>query len=88
VNFLPHQILQPYLVVNAGFLTFTRNVPDNTATMFNFTAQGGGGLEWYVSEHRSIALDVRYHHLSNAFRGETNLGIDNYVFRLSYSVSH
>jgi hypothetical protein len=86
MNLFPHSRVQPYGIINAGFMAFTRNVPVPDATRFNFTAQGGGGVEWYEGDKKdSWTLDVRYHHLSNAFRGETNPGIDNWVFRIGYN---
>jgi hypothetical protein len=73
---------------NAGFLAFTQKVPDQNSTKFNFTAEFGAGFECYVRDRRSLAFDVRYHHTSNGFRGEDDLGIDNLTFRMAYSLSH
>jgi hypothetical protein len=87
VNFRPERRLQPYAIVNAGFLAATRKVPISTATQFNFTAEAGAGVEFFQRSKRSFALDVRYHHTSNGGRGQYNPGIDNVMFKLSYRLS-
>lgn len=87
VNFLPHSRVQPYLAVNAGFVAFANTVPSNTATMFNFSFEFGGGFEWNVRSGQAWALDYRCHHISNAGRGQTNPGVDNGTFRVSYRFS-
>jgi hypothetical protein len=85
VNFLPHDRLQPYVVVNAGFVGFAKTVPSDNATMFNFSFEFGGGIEWNARSGHAWSLDYRYHHISNAGRGTDNPGVDNGTFRLSYS---
>jgi hypothetical protein len=84
VNFLPHSRVQPYAVVNAGFVAFAKSVPSDTATMFNFSFEFGAGVEWNRRPGRSWSVDYRYHHISNAGRGESNPGVDNSTFRVSY----
>jgi len=56
----------------------------NNSARFNFTFEGGAGVEWFNGQRRSWALDYRVHHLSNAYRGMYNPGIDSSVFRVSY----
>lgn len=85
VNFLPGNRVQPYVALNAGFVAFAKTIPADSATMFNFSFEFGGGIEWSTRARRSWALDYRYHHVSNAGRGVTNPGVDNGTFRLSYS---
>jgi hypothetical protein len=85
VNFATRSKLQPYVAVNAGFVAFAKTVPSDNATMFNFSFEFGGGLEWVAGARRGWALDYRYHHISNAWRGMENPGVDNGTLRLSYS---
>lgn len=87
VNLLTHSRVQPYVAVNAGFVAFEKTVPSDHATMFNFTFEFGGGVEWNTSSGRAWSLDYRYHHVSNAGRGMDNPGVDNGTFRLSRSFS-
>lgn len=85
VNFFPRKTLQPYLAANAGFLASTRDIPVDQSELFNFTFEFGGGLEWYAGPRRAWAIDYRYHHLSNGYRGIQNPGIDNGIVRLTYT---
>jgi hypothetical protein len=85
VNFLPRSRLQPYVAMNAGFVAFAETVPSYAATMFNFSFEFGGGVEWNARSGHAWSLDYRYHHISNAGRGRTNPGVDNGTFRLAHS---
>ena len=85
VNFLPHGRVQPYLAANAGFVAFAGTVPLYAATMFNFSFEFGGGVEWNVRAGHAWSLDYRYHHISNAGRGMANPGVDNGTFRLAHT---
>lgn len=85
VNFLPRSRLQPFFAANAGLAAFSKVVPSDDATKFNFTFEFGGGLEWEAKPRQSWALDLRYHHISNAGRGLQNPGVDNATLKLSYT---
>ena len=83
VNFLRDRGLQPFLFSGGGFLTFNRRMFD--ATKFNFTAQLGAGVEVFTSRHRSIDFGYKYHHISNANRGNINPGMDSHVLFVGVS---
>jgi hypothetical protein len=83
-NFRTGRQLQPYALINAGFVLSTEAVPLSDATRFNFTAEGGAGVEVFHSPKGSVAFDIRYHHLSNGGRGVENPGVENWMFRLGY----
>lgn len=85
VNFLPRNRLQPYAALNAGFVAFTKTIPSDSATMFNFSFEFGGGVEWNTRPGRAWSVDYRLHHISNANRGVSNPGVDNGTFRVAYS---
>lgn len=85
VSFLPHNRVQPYLAANAGFVAFGGTVPSYAATMFNFSFEFGGGVEWNMRPGHAWSLDYRCHHISNAGRGMNNPGVDNGTVRLAYS---
>jgi hypothetical protein len=85
VNFLPRSSVQPYVAVNAGFIAFAGTVPSYAATMFNFSFEFGGGVEWNARPGHAWSLDYRCHHISNAGRGTNNPGVDNGTVRLAYS---
>jgi len=86
VNFATRHSVQPYVVANAGFLVSPRDLPVNDSARFNFTFEGGGGVEWFQDGRHSIGLDYRVQHLSNAYRGHYNPGIDSGMFRVTYRV--
>lgn len=88
MNLFPQRRLQPFFAANSGFVVATRDIPLDASTMFNFTFEAGAGLEWYVRPGRSWSLDWRYHHISNAGRGEQNAGIDSGILKLTYTFSH
>jgi hypothetical protein len=85
VNFLPHSKIQPYVAMNAGFVAFAKTIPSDTATMFNFSFEFGGGVEWNSRSGGTWGVDYRYHHVSNAGRGMTNPGVDNGTFRVTHT---
>jgi hypothetical protein len=85
LNFAPRHRLQPFVLGNAGFMAGTHDFPSANSASFNFTFEFGGGVEFFQSQRRSWAVDYRIHHLSNAYRGETNPGIDNQIVKLTYT---
>jgi hypothetical protein len=76
---------QPYLIANAGFLVSMRDIPQDLTSRFNFTFEGGAGIEWFKDHTRSVALDWRVHHLSNDYIGASNPGVDSSRFRIAYT---
>ncbi|SNT09250.1 Lipid A 3-O-deacylase (PagL) [Granulicella rosea] len=85
LNFAPRHRLQPFILGNAGFMAATRDIPSYNSESFNFTFEFGAGFEFFENHHRSWAVDYRIHHLSNAYRGQNNPGIDSQIVKLTYS---
>lgn len=83
-SFRPRHALQPCLVGHGGYLYSTHAIPVQQAGGFNFTFDAGVGLELYRTHARSLRLDYRYHHISNAGTATENPGIDNGVLQLTY----
>lgn len=83
INFLPNRRVQPFLTSGGGFLAFNRRMFH--ATQFNFTAQLGAGVQVFTSRHHSIDIGYKYHHISNANRGDTNEGMDSHVLFVGVS---
>lgn len=83
VNFLPNRRVQPFLTSGGGFLAFNHRMFH--ATQFNFTAQLGAGVQLFTSRHHSIDIGYKYHHISNANRGDTNEGMDSHVLFVGVS---
>jgi hypothetical protein len=85
INILPRNRLQPFLVGNAGFLVSPRDVPVNNSSRFNFTFEFGAGFEFFHDRHHSWSAEYRIHHLSNAYTGNSNPGIDSQIIKLTCS---
>jgi opacity protein-like surface antigen len=85
INLLPHRRLQPTASFLAGYLLSAKKIPLDSAGSFNFTFEFGAGLEYYQSQSRSLRLEYQIQHFSNAYTAETNPGVDNGLFKLTYS---
>jgi len=85
LNFLPRNKTQLFLIGHGGYMYSTRPLPVMNAGSFNFTFDGGAGVEFYRSHSRSIRAEYRYHHFSNKDTAAVNPGVDNGIFQLTYS---
>lgn len=85
VNFDPEKRLQPFIDSHLGFLLSSRDEPVSGSSNFNFTFEFGAGLELYRNTGRSVALEYRLHHLSNAYLSNNNPGVDSQIIKLTYS---
>ncbi len=85
INFAPHQRLQPFLTGNAGLLAATRDIPAVNSSAFNFTFELGAGIELFQNHRRSWSAVYLLHHLSNAYIGNFNPGVDSQVLALTYT---
>jgi hypothetical protein len=83
-GFAKRHRLQPFFVANGGFLVTPHDEPVNNSARFNFTFEGGVGVEWFRDHRHSFTFDYRVHHLSNGYRGMFNPGIDSSIFRVGY----
>ncbi|WP_035348966.1 acyloxyacyl hydrolase [Edaphobacter aggregans] len=86
INLAPRHRLQPFVAFNAGFLVSPGDVPVNDSSRFNFTFEFGAGIELFHDRHHSWSAEYKLHHLSNAWTGKQNPGVDNQVIRLSYTL--
>lgn len=85
LNFLPRNKMQLFLTGHGGYMYSTRPVPVINAGSFNFTFDGGAGVEFYRSHSQSIRAEYRYHHFSNKETAAVNPGVDNGIFQITYS---
>jgi hypothetical protein len=85
INFAPARRLQPFAFFNGGFLVSPRDIPVFNSSRFNFTFDFGAGLQFFQTHHRAWSLDYRVHHLSNAYIGYQNPGVDSQIVGLTYS---
>lgn len=85
LNFLPRRRWQPFLETSVGLHLTTRDVPVAGARSFNFTFAAGTGVEWYFRGTRSLRYEFLFRHISNAYSGMTNPGVDAPTIRVVYS---
>ncbi len=84
-NFQPRRKMQPFFAGHGGYMYSTQPIPINYAGSFNFTFDLGAGFELYRARNRSIRFEYRYHHISNHGTANTNPGIDNGLFQVTYA---
>ncbi len=82
VEFAPQRWAHPVLLVSAGFVASGNKLPSNLSSRFNYTFDLAAGMalgpRWRA--------EYRYRHLSNAYAGGENPGIDSQVVRVAYTV--
>jgi opacity protein-like surface antigen len=83
-NFLPRRKTQPFITGHGGYMYSTRSIPVDGAGSFNFTFDLGAGFELYRSKTKSIRVEYRYHHISDDNTSNSNPGIDNGLFQVTY----
>ena len=67
-------------------LSLANNGPSADASVWNFTPQGGVGLHYFLSPHRSLDLGANAVHISSASLGDRNPGVNATVqFNLGYT---
>ena len=85
INLMPHRRLQLTASLLAGYMLSAKRIPIDNAGSFNFTFEFGAGLEYYQSRSRSIRLEYQVQHFSNADTAASNPGVDNGLFKLTYT---
>ena len=85
LNLRPRTRLQPFVIGHAGYMFSTQSVPIDGAGSFNFTFDCGAGVEYFLSVSKSVRIEYRYHHLSNADSAHLNPGVDNGLLQVTYS---
>lgn len=85
INLRPRSRWQPTASAFGGFLLSAKKIPIDTAGSFNFTFELGAGVEYFQTLTQSIRLEYQLQHFSNAYTAETNPGVDNGLFKLTYT---
>lgn len=84
---LPRHRVQPLLRISAGFAVSPRDIPMFDSSAFNFTFSAGGGVRLWDTPTHATQLEFRIQHLSNAYIGYTDPGIDSRLIQVSYQWS-
>lgn len=77
-------VISAYGAAAAGGLVFSRPFPVPEGTRINFTLEYGGGFLVHAGHSHWVQLGYKYHHLSNAYTGVENPGLDANVFYVGY----
>jgi len=85
VNLMPHHRLQPIISGGLGYMFSTQPIPIPQAGSFNFAFEFGGGLELFRAHGRAMTLEYHFHHYSNKYTATVNPGVDNGLFKLTYT---
>lgn len=86
LNFRPTQTVQPFVNGSGGFLYFSKVVPEPGAARFNFTFDGGGGIQIVRESGRAIMIGYKWQHISNGFHAPVNPGIDLHMIQFGFSI--
>ena len=88
VNFLRRHSFQPFVASTVGFVASLRPIPVDIhgEEQFNFTFDFQAGFQRYNSSRtRAWMFGYKYQHISNAYRGEINPGVDLNTIFVGYS---
>lgn len=85
-RFRRRERVKPFAEATGGIVYFDRAVPYDAARRFNFMFDFGGGVQILSRSRRALTLGYKFHHISNAYTGDINPGLDSHVFYAGYSV--
>jgi len=83
-NLAPLHKTQLFAAGHGGYMYSTSAIPVPNAGSFNFTFDLGVGIERFYSDARSIRVEYKYHHISNAGTAAENPGIDSGLLQVTY----
>jgi len=81
------RLVAPLIELGAGILITRDQVPEGTSR-FNFTPQGGVGVQFVPAGRAGYSLGIRYHHTSNAGIARHNPGINAIMLHAGISWRH
>ncbi len=74
----------PYIEGGEGIVLTTLNHL-NIGGPFEFSSQGGGGFDLFLSRENALSFDVRYRHISNLGISNDNSGLETVFFTIGLS---
>jgi hypothetical protein len=87
-DFQPHGRFAPWVQAAGGLIYTTHKFPPDVlvaqgtpggTSVFNFTPQGGIGVQYFVRPHQSIMLEASGIHISSSSLGDKNPGVNESV---------
>ena len=85
-NFDVKRPVHAFLNTAGGFMFLHHPFPDIRGKTTNFTFELGGGVNFRLSPNYALVIGYKFHHFSNAERGEINPGMDSNLFYLALSL--
>jgi hypothetical protein len=86
LNFRRSQTVQPFVSGTAGFIFFSKVVPEPGAARFNFTYDFGGGIQIVRDSGRAFTFGYKYQHISNGYHAPVNPGVDVQMLYAGFSI--
>jgi hypothetical protein len=83
-NTLRRRNIKPYIELAGGGVRTNTNLPAGDTSNFNFTARGGGGIQFFRTPRSSVDVGVRWAHISNANLGTNNPEFNGIQVSLAY----
>ncbi|HEX4007328.1 MAG TPA: acyloxyacyl hydrolase [Acidobacteriaceae bacterium] len=94
-DFKPHHRIAPWFQGAGGLIYTTHKFPPDQlvkhgtpggTSVFNFSPQGGIGLQYFVQPQRSIMVSLNAVHISSASLGDRNPGVNaSLQFQIGYT---
>ncbi|HEX3985604.1 MAG TPA: acyloxyacyl hydrolase [Acidobacteriaceae bacterium] len=94
-DFTPHRRIAPWFQAAGGLIYTTHKFPPDTlvphgqpggTSVFNFSPQGGVGIQYFLKPGRSLMLAISGVHISSASLGDKNPGVNGSVaFQIGYT---
>ena len=75
---------RPFLGINGGLTYFTKNVPFH-GRRANISGNLDAGVHILVGDNRMLTIAYKYHHVSNAYTAERNVGTNVNMVMIGYS---
>ena len=85
INFGQQSWIKPFVGASGGFLYFEDEVPVPRSSRFNFTAELGLGVQFFLTPKSAVTIGYKYHHISNAGTARRNPGLDSNVIYAGFS---
>jgi len=77
--------IKPFLGINGGMVFFTQPVPFEGRRL-NIAGNLDAGIQFQVGDRGAITVAYKYHHVSNAYTAERNVGTNVNMLMIGYSI--
>lgn len=85
LRFAQQSWIKPFLAASVGVLYFQHDIPRPDTSRFNFTADLGLGVDFFVTLKTALTIGYKLHHISNFGMGSSNPGLNSHVIYCGFS---